>query len=204
MSGLDAALTLLRGRRSVRSYRPEPVPQELLDQLLTAATLAPSAGNRQDWEFIVVVDATAKELLATATQARWQELTAGAEESGALAELRRYADNFTWFASAPAVIAVTCRRPETFMQELLGDAAAIVAGQRLSAAMAAQNLMLAAQAAGLGSCCLTGPLAADAALRNLLGLNARQELVCMITVGYPTKKSTPPSRKALTAVRRYL
>ncbi len=204
MSGLDAALALLRARRSVRRYRSDPVPAALLDELLAAAVWAPSASNRQNWEFVVVTAAATKQLMAEAVRTRWQELTADAAADGALAELRRYAEHFAWFAAAPAVIAVACRRPELFLQELLGEDAVAVAGQRTAAAMAAQNLMLAATAAGLGSCCLTGPLAAAAALRPLLGLHERQELVCLITVGYPAEELTPPARKAPASYRRYL
>ncbi len=52
----DALLDLLRGRRSIRRYRPEPVPEEMLRQVLEAGRWAPSASNRQPWAFIVVRD----------------------------------------------------------------------------------------------------------------------------------------------------
>jgi nitroreductase len=44
----------IKARRSVRSYTPEPVPDEVLRRLLEAARLAPSAMNYQPWRFIVV------------------------------------------------------------------------------------------------------------------------------------------------------
>ena len=43
-------------RRSIRSYRPEAVTEEQIEQVLRAAMAAPSAGNQQSWEFIVVTD----------------------------------------------------------------------------------------------------------------------------------------------------
>ena len=46
----------IRGRRSIRSYRPDPVPREKLDAILEAARLAPSWKNQQCWRFIVVTD----------------------------------------------------------------------------------------------------------------------------------------------------
>ena len=51
-----AALALLKGRRSIRRYRPDPVPDEMVEQLLEAGRWAPSASNRQPWQFIVVRD----------------------------------------------------------------------------------------------------------------------------------------------------
>jgi nitroreductase len=53
----------IKTRRSVRKYKPQPIPDDHLTQILTAAQLAPSAGNRQPWRFIVVQDAEAKKKL---------------------------------------------------------------------------------------------------------------------------------------------
>jgi len=54
----ESLLTLLKGRRSIRRYRPDPVPDEMVEQLLEAGRWAPSASNRQPWAFIVVRDKT--------------------------------------------------------------------------------------------------------------------------------------------------
>jgi nitroreductase len=51
-----AVLALLKGRRSIRRYRPDPVPDDMIGQLLEAGQWAPSASNRQPWQFIVVRD----------------------------------------------------------------------------------------------------------------------------------------------------
>jgi nitroreductase len=52
----DSLLTLIKSRRSVRSYKPDPVPDEMVAQLLEAGQWAPSANNQQPWAFIVVRD----------------------------------------------------------------------------------------------------------------------------------------------------
>ena len=54
----------IRTRRSIRKYRPEPIPDEKLEIILEAARLAPSAGNRQPWCFIVAQNADRKKALA--------------------------------------------------------------------------------------------------------------------------------------------
>jgi nitroreductase len=56
----------IRSRRSIRKYRPEPVPDEKLETIFEAARLAPSADNRQPWGFVVVRDADRKMALAEA------------------------------------------------------------------------------------------------------------------------------------------
>ncbi|MEM2885801.1 MAG: nitroreductase family protein [Thermoproteota archaeon] len=50
-------------RRSIRKYRPDPVPEEVLNQVLEAARLAPSGGNAQPWHFVVVKDPEKKRAL---------------------------------------------------------------------------------------------------------------------------------------------
>ena len=56
-------------RRSIRKYRPDPVPQELVDYVLEAARLAPSWANTQCWKFVVVTDAEVKQRLGEAGNA---------------------------------------------------------------------------------------------------------------------------------------
>jgi nitroreductase len=59
-------LEAIRIRRSIRKYRPEPIPVEKLETILKAARLAPSAGNRQPWCFVVVEDRERRKALAKA------------------------------------------------------------------------------------------------------------------------------------------
>ena len=60
----EAVLALLKGRRSIRRYRPDPVPDEMIEQLLEAGRWAPSASNRQPWTFIVVQDGAIRQQVA--------------------------------------------------------------------------------------------------------------------------------------------
>jgi len=55
LSEMDAMEAIL-SRRSIRKYRSEPVPREVIDELLIAAMSAPSAGNEQPWHFVVIDD----------------------------------------------------------------------------------------------------------------------------------------------------
>jgi nitroreductase len=56
----------IRVRRSIRKYRPEAIPDEKLQMILEATRLAPSAGNRQPWRFVLVQDTERKKTLAEA------------------------------------------------------------------------------------------------------------------------------------------
>ncbi len=195
-------LTTLRGRRSIRRFQEKPVPREIVDCLIAAASYAPSASNRQDWRFTVVMNQELKRKMADAVAFRWRELAESATTAVAEGVLS-YSANLTWFAEAPVVITVSCRTPDAFLEEMLGPKAEPVAGNRISAAMAAQNLMLAANAEGLGSCCLTGAVAAEDDLITILELGPRRQLVCLIALGYADATPEMPPRKPVEKITRY-
>ncbi|MBI5534889.1 MAG: nitroreductase family protein [Deltaproteobacteria bacterium] len=200
MSEAELLLGVLKERRSVRRFKPREVPIALLSDLVEAATWAPSASNRQDWHFVMIASAAVIGELAAMVRQRWEELIASASESGLSEEIASYAGNFDWFGKAPALFVVTCRRSDGFLEKMVGADAAGIAGARTSAAMATQNLMLAAHASGLGSCCLTGPLVAGKAIKKRLGIAARQEIVCLVALGYPAEDPRAPERRPVGEV----
>jgi nitroreductase len=197
-------LAVLRARRSVRRFRPEPVAHAVLERLIEHAAWAPSASNRQDWLFIAVTREETRRALGEAVCRRWSEIIAANRDAGWVAELERYAVHFSGFTAAPAVIGVACREPDELMKHLAGAEAVWVGGGAASAAMAAQNLMLAAHALDLGSCCYTGALAARAELEELLAVPRRWRLLCLIGVGVPDEQPVAPARKPVAEIARFI
>jgi len=57
---------VIRTRRSIRSYSPDPIPEDVLNRILDAARIAPSGSNRQPWRFIIVKDELLKQRLVSA------------------------------------------------------------------------------------------------------------------------------------------
>ena len=204
MNAAEPLLELICGRRSVRRFRAEPVDRKLLARVIEAATWAPSAGNRQDWMFTVVVSEETRAAMADAVRRRWAEIVAANQGLGAIREVEAYAAGFADFARAPAVVVVSARRVDSIQKRLLGDDAAATAGGATSAALAAGNLMLAAHALGLGTCCMTGALAARAELQRVIGLGRRHEIVCLVAIGWPAETPGPPPRKPVEEVMRFL
>lgn len=195
MTSYESLFDLLARRRSIRHFTERSVSSETIEKLVEAAIQAPSASNRQDWKFLVVRSRKHIEALADTTSQCWKDILACCDSEAVQDELAGYAVHFDWFRAAPVVIAVTCKRPEGFLRELLPESASAVSGAYASAAMASQNLLLAAESLGLGACCLTGPVAAEKAFKPLLGMGNSRQLVCLVAVGYPAAAPSHITRK---------
>jgi F420 biosynthesis protein FbiB-like protein len=187
---------LMAGRRSIRRYRAEPVPPELVQRLVSVAAFAPSAHNRQPWRFVVVTAAPAKERLA---RAMGERLAADRTRDGDDAEAIRQdvARSFARISGAPVVIlvALTTAEMDAYPDAKRRDAEFLMAVQ--STAMATQNLLLAAHAAGLGACWLCAPLFCPDTVRGALDLAADLQPQGLITLGYPAQPGRERPRKAL-------
>src|SRR4030066_2540323 len=61
---IDKFIELLKSRRSIRAYKPDPIPDEFVQKIIEAARWAPSGGNSQPWEFIVIKKKEIKDRIA--------------------------------------------------------------------------------------------------------------------------------------------
>ncbi|MFB3880663.1 MAG: nitroreductase family protein [Armatimonadota bacterium] len=114
---------VIRTRRSVRAYRPDPIPEEVLTRVLDAARIAPSGSNRQPTRLILVSDQRARQALVPLCH------------------------NQSFIATAPVVV-VACGRDINWNRgEWMGRHSMIV-----DVAIAVDHLTLAARAEGLGTC----------------------------------------------------
>ncbi len=169
-SSENAVIENIMARRSIRKYKDQSVGREKLQQIAECGVNAPNGMNRQEWE-VRIVDS--KEAIDSVT----------AVFTAANPEMARRDENFkNMFRNAPAVIAIAV--PE-------GDSG-------LNAGLMAENMILAAQSLGLGTCCLGGPVAflktnPDAAwFLEGLKFSEGYGLCLMIAVGYPDE--TPEAK----------
>ncbi len=200
---LDLLLRLVRGRRSVRSLREEPVSEAALERLLEAARWAPSAGNRQAYRMIVVRSAAVLEQMGRAVR-RATERVVAAQRPEQAARVEGYLGSFHHFESAPAVIVAIYRAGA----DLLGPAAEAGRGDGAvprsvvdslsSVSAAVQNLLLAAHAAGLGACWMTGPLIASGELERILEVPRGWDIAALVPVGYAHEQPEAPARRQLS------
>lgn len=184
---MKTLLPLLRARRSIRRYRPEPVPEELVAQILDAAIWAPSAHNRQPWRFAVLQKREPKERLALAMGGR---LRADLEADGVPEPVieKDVTRSYRRITGAPLVIVICLSMVDmdSYPDEQRQRNEWIMAAQ--STAMAGQNLLLAAHALGLGACWMCAPLFVPELVRETLELPRTWEPQGLITVGYPAEE----------------
>jgi nitroreductase len=197
-------LELIITRRSVRRFEDRPVPREALEAVVEAARWAPSNENRQGWKFIVFEGREAVRALARQVQDAVGTACVKIEASTA-EHVAQLAEHTARLADAPCLILVLHKRPSIAALRLLGDDphAALVSGEPLSAAMAVQNLLLAAHALGLGACVLTAPLAGGAIVRVVQDLPAGFEPTCLVALGYPAENPPVPHKKAIEHILEY-
>ncbi|UCF78469.1 MAG: nitroreductase family protein [Candidatus Eiseniibacteriota bacterium] len=163
-------------RWSCRAFQPAPVDDEVVEKLLKAMIKAPSAGNRQPWHFYVVTNGSVKRGLAEAA----------------------YGQEFV--AQAPVVI-VVCAVPSESAGTYGERGSTLYCIQDTAAAI--QNLLVAAESLGLGTCWVG---AFDESLASsVLGLPDERRPVGMVPVGKPaaprTQSRRRPERQVVTWVR---
>jgi len=173
-------------RRSIRRYTNRPVSLELIDQLLEAATRAPSAHNRQPWRFAVISTPIVKAQLADQMGERLKADRLRAADR--VEEIDRdIARSRVRITSAPALIIV-------FLStiDLIDQYERLMAIQ--SVAASTENLLLAAHAAGLGTCWMAAPLYCPDVVREVLQLPNDWNAQALLTVGYPADEGKPKGR----------
>jgi nitroreductase len=170
MSVMDA----IDARASVRAYSDAPVSGADIDALLRAAVRAPTAMHGEPWVFVIIQD---RALLKKIDEA---------VKTGVLAKalaVHMLPADYDVFHGAGTLIAIGARRAGPFIE---GDCW-----------LAAENLMLAATAAGLGTCCIGSAVAAlnDPGVKTSVGLPADIRVFVPIVVGHPMAPTPPTSRR---------
>lgn len=179
--GADLA-EVIATRRSIRRFSREPIPREVVRELLETAVRAPSPHNRQPWRFAVLRGAEAKARLALAMGER---LRADRCRDGDLAEAVEadVARSRARIEGAPVVLvaALSMRDMDRYPDERRSHAEYLMAVQ--ATATAVQNLLLLAHARGLGACWMCAPLFCPDTVRDALALPADWEPQALVALG---------------------
>jgi nitroreductase len=190
----------MRTTRAVRKLRSDPIPDDVLRRVLTAASWAPSGGNRQPFRVIVVRDPARKQTLQALYEARWKPYVAKSRAAlvalpvGARERSERSLAAGDYLAAhlheAPAIL-VFCFDPRglAITDEDL-PRPSVVGGGSLYPAV--QNALLACRAEGLGCVLTTLTCADEPALVKLLELPPPWGVYATVPIGYPVGRGHGP------------
>jgi nitroreductase len=177
MDALDAIVA----RTSTRAFADRPVPRPVLERLLAAAVRAPNHKLTEPWRFAVLTARSAARFAELTRAHRAAKFADPASPEAAKAIEKTYREAL----GTPVFVVVMCavsddpvRREEDYA----------------SVMMAAQNLLIAATAEGLGSYVRPGGLMSDDGVRELVRLPAGHRIVAVISIGYPAGREEPKRR----------
>jgi len=205
--------SLIKSRRSIRSWQEKEVSTELLLKAIELATHAPNGGNQQNWRFYVIVNKDLINSIADAVQANAECIAAWPEASGFGEHATRILERSSFFRSAPAVIAVTTRRYQSPIDKILASREKTDArGAQIrqwrkevntaiqSAAAAIAYLLLILHQMGLGAVWMIGPIQAKGEIEKILKVPDDMDFIALIPVGYPDENPPLKERKPVREV----
>lgn len=175
---MNRFIDLVKSRRSIRRYRPDPVPREAIEACLEAARYAPTASNTQGWRFFVLEGRKKDELVARAL---------GGIVPNAFA------------ATAPVIIVIAMKL--SLVTGRLGARLKKIDYHMIDAGIAGEHIALQAAELGLGTCWI-GWFDKKAA-RSVAGIPAAWDVPALLTLGYPDEVPADKPRKTLDEIRYF-
>jgi nitroreductase len=197
----------IQKRKSIRAFKADPIPRDILEKVLTAAVAAPSKGNSQIWEFVIVTGNELKEikdmlseLLKTdfipmmkladeetpgpaLEKAKARSAQNKEEMSKVLTPMGIDFEDFMLegtFKFFDAPVAVMVFIEDIYLKNL---------PHLLSVGASVQNILLSAQTFGLGTCWIGGVWRYTKQIRKILGISENKALVSSVAIGYPIPDS---------------
>lgn len=186
-------------QRAIRRLSSDPVDDATVRRLLELAVKAPSGGNLQSWEFVVVRDPDVKHQLARLNRQAWAVYhRINRRRARADYKLERILDAVQWqadhFEEVPVVV-VACLRGARPVIPAVG-----ASSYYGSIFPAVQNLLLGARAIGLGAALTTLPLWSVRLTRRTLGLPRGITPCALVPLGWPTEHYGPTTRRPIEEI----
>ena len=212
-----SALTeLFKTRRSIRKWQAVPVPEDLLIRAVEAAVLSPNGGGKQTYKCYIITNADKIAELGSAVQAVSDYLASLCKDDADIEIVERWRANSSFFAKAPAVIAVSALMYQSIADKIqasnLSDArvAEINRGRQVAASRIqtvgafVDHLLLALHSLGLGAVWMAGPAQAKAQVEKIIGMKDDEDFAALVPVGYPAEQPDAPKRKPLSEIVTFI
>ena len=182
---------LVEERKSIRKYKAEPVPRQVIERILMAGMHAPSGKNRQNWRFFVLTGQKRDEYLAL-SQKSWLGIR-DVLERRLKPSLFQFTERF-FYTLGDAPVVILCYSLNDDEERYLTSVGSVY--------MAVENMNLACLVEGLGSCTMGAPLEIREEIDAFLGVDkteeykaGRIELLCALIIGYPDHQPPKAPRR---------
>lgn len=159
-------LNVIKTRRSIRSFKDQPISDEDAEKILDAARLAPSGGNRQRWKFVYVKDPQVLRMIKNCSPGFYGDAVA-------------------------AIVILLKEEKEAFGRTDYSDIVGI-----MDVGFAAENILLAAYALGLGGCAIAS--FNESGIRKVIDAPEGWKPMLLVSLGYPDKVPKTPTKKTLS------
>ncbi|WP_299572416.1 nitroreductase family protein [uncultured Williamsia sp.] len=198
----DDVWTVLRSASTIRRYRDDPVPTEVLRRCLEAATWAPSGGNQQPWRFVVLESRSVRDIISRSALRSWDEAKQFygiadpprdvAPDADARTRAHRAMRDYAETGGDAPVCLLFCVRA------LPGVGSELLHGGSIFPAV--QNFALAARAHGLGTAMSLWHTVFEDELREAVGVPPDWQIAATVTAGWPRGRHREVRRKPLREV----
>lgn len=189
-------------RRSIRRFRQESVSDAMLRQVLEAARIAPSSKNDQPWEFHVWGPESRSRVLGAMDSVVREGVSGTETDPGRRKMLAGVAHTLRVMKQAPVLIGIV-RPGGTYPRAEIGGIDRVMELlEAMSVGAAVENMLLEAQALGLGTLWIGHTFLTYDAVCEALGISG--QLLGVVALGYPDENPAPRPRKSMEEIVRYL
>lgn len=196
---------VLSKRVSIRSFKKEEVPSDVLRELVIRASLAPSINNSQPWKFIAIKNENLLKNMAETVHKKIREMFPTETEENVVNAVDKFS---TFFGNAPALIVVLNKPYEAIVDSILENTEYSHEEinrlrnypnvQTIGAAI--EHIILSAFDLGYGSCWLTGLLIARDELQKILKIEEPYSIAACVAIGKSSVSIPPKEKKSLEEI----
>lgn len=194
-------MEVIKKRRSIRRFKPDPVPDGVIRQLLEAARLAPSGVNIQPWRFMVVKNPQRRARLACDAAFGQQSMMEAPVIIVCCADLRSYMQTGKRVQELVVTEAISGEFADKYLKNRdlqISDLATYIPGATINTVIAIEHIVLMATALGLGTCWVQ--FMRPEKVAEICELDKEVIVVALLPVGYPAQDPSPRPRMALEEI----
>lgn len=207
---------LVKTRRSIRKWKTDAVPEDLIVKAIELASWSPNSGGKQPYHCYVITNPEKITAIAGAVQEVTDYLASLCKSTEDQSIVERWQNNSTFFRHAPTLVAVSASIYQSIADKLQADnmdqprvceinRCRQISGSRLQTVGAfVDHLLLALHSLGLAAVWMAGPTQAKTAVEKIINIGDNEDFVALIPVGFADEQPVAPARKPVQQVITFL